>query len=146
MRRLAAIGALAAVASAAPPAAGQMQMTNRAQTPSALSLQALALLDRGIEHRRAERRLDLALRAKPAGDVQLEALRAAHRALHREDVAAGRRLLESAFPKGHRHLVGTTFRPDIRSSRLIAAALGALALVAATVALVRKRRDEAENA
>lgn len=144
MRRLVATCALlAAIAgAAAPPVAGQMQMPNRAQTQSALSLQALAVLDRGLDHRKAERRLDLALRAKTGGRMQLEALRAAHVALHREDVAAGRRLLESAFPKSHGHVVGTTFRPDIRGSRIIAGVLGGLLLAAAALGLARKRHEQ----
>lgn len=146
MRRLARVAALlAGIAVLVPqPAAAQMEMENAAQSQRALTLQALALLDQGRQHEEAEKRLDLALESEPDNRMSLEALRAAHEALHREDAEAAQRLLERAFPKGHSHLVGTTFRPDIAGSRIVAAILGAALLVLAAVALARKQRRDSQ--
>lgn len=142
MRRLGAIALLLAALGVAAPglaSAQEMEMQNETQGQRTLSLQALALLAAGRQHQEAELRLDDALKANPEAGMRLEALRAAHQALHREDAAAARQLLERAFPAGHSHVAGTTFRPDIASSRIVAAILGAALLGAAAFGLARRR-------
>lgn len=62
----------------------------------------------------------------------------------REDAEAAKRLLEGAFPGGHSHLVGTTFRPDIAGSRIVAAILGVALLLLAAIALARRQRRGSE--
>lgn len=141
MRRGVTIGiVLAALAlGAMPSAASEMEMEKASESQRALSLQALALLDAGRAHEEAEAKLDDALKSKPDNSMDLRALREAHAALHKEDAAQGKRLLEAAFPKGHGHVVGTVFRPDIQGSRIVAGVIGAILLLLAAAALMRTR-------
>ncbi len=147
MRRLLLL--LLALALAAPAVAwatGGHDEENKAQTAQALAVQALALiLAHPPPHNEAVEKLDEALAADVKGEIDLRALRAAHDALHKEDVAAARRLLEHAFPGESAHIVGVTFRPAIGSAQAIAGIIGAAALVLAGLGLARRRAADREQ-
>ncbi len=115
---------------------------NAAQTADALSLQALAILEEGRGHEQAIEKLDAALKSDKTGAVDLRTIRDAHTALHHEDVAAAKRLLQHAFPGNRRHVVGITFRPPIGTSELVAGIVGGVILALAAFGLVRRRRAE----
>ena len=138
--------AIAALALAvAPTALGAEEMgkheENPAQGAQALALQALAMLDAGFPHEQAIEKLDEALKDREAGDVDLRAIRAAHAALHKEEIEQGHHMLHKAFP-GTPHLVGVTFRPVVGGAEVAAGAAGAFLIVLAAVGLVRQRRTE----
>ena len=105
-----ALGLAAALMLAVPAwAEEKMDQTGAQAEPArALTLQALALFERGRAHEEAEKRLDSALAAEDKGGVDLRALRAA---LHREAAAEAERLLQDAFPGGGEHVVGVTYGP-----------------------------------
>jgi tetratricopeptide (TPR) repeat protein len=115
---------------------------NAAQTAEALSLQALALLAAGRGHEQALQKLDQALASTDKGNLDLRALRAAHAALHDEDVAQARRLLEQAFSGEKSHVVGVTYRSKVGTAELVAGIVAAVALLAGTAGLLRRRRLE----
>lgn len=115
---------------------------NAAQTAEALSLQALALLAAGRGHEQARLKLDQALASKDKGNLDVRALRAAHTALHDEDVAKARRLLEHTFPGSRSHVVGVTYRPAVGTAELAAGVVGGVALLAGMAGLLRRRRLE----
>lgn len=136
---------LAVVAVALVPVASAsegMEEENAAQTARALSLQALAILERGLGHEEATEKLDLALAAGDQGGVDLQALRAAHSALHEEDAATAERLLQDAFLGESSHLVGVTFRPAIGWAQTAAAIAGGIVLALAALGLARRHRVE----
>jgi len=114
---------------------------NPAQTTRALSLQALAILDAGLPHEEAIEKLDEALEVGERGEVDLRAIRAAHAALHQEEVEQGHQILHEAFP-GTPHLVGVTFRPASGAAQVAAAIAGGIVLALAIVGLARHRRAE----
>lgn len=118
---------------------------NAAQTSRALSLQALALLEQGRSHEAAMEKLDQALASGVKGEIDLRAIRAAHAALHEEDVAAARRLLQHAFPGKSSHVVGVTFRPQIRTARLAVGIAGGFVFALAVAGLVWRRRTDARR-
>ncbi len=136
--------AAAALALAGPALAeegGDEHDENPAQTAKALSLQALALLDAGRSHQEAVEKLDAALEASDTHGVDLRAIRAAHQALHDEEVEAAHSILHEAFP-GTPHLVGVTFRPASGAAEVAAAVAGGLLLVLAGLGLARRRRAD----
>lgn len=119
---------------------------NMAQTTRALSLQALALLEQGRGHEEATDKLDEALASDVPGEIDLRAIRAAHAALHEEDVEVARRLLQDAFEGEDSHVVGVTFRPEIGTAQLAAGIAGAVALALAVAGLLRRRRVDERRA
>ena len=136
-----------ALASAAPALATEGDdEENMAQTGRALSLQALALLEQGRGHEEATEKLDEALESDVPGEIDLRAIRAAHAALHEEDVEVARRLLQDAFEGEDSHVVGVTFRPEIGTAQLAAGIAGAVALALAVAGLVWRRRVDARRA
>lgn len=144
MRRLLALAAAGVLAlpSAALADPQSEDEENPAQTSAALALQALALLEQGRQHEEAEERLDLALEAEEPGEIDLRALRAAHAALHEEDVEQAERLLQRAFPDDEEHVVGVTYRPALGTAQAVSGAAGALALGLAALGLAWQRRRE----
>ena len=144
MKRAAALLAVLSLAIAAPALADQgmdEHEENPAQTADALALQALAILDAGLPHEEAIEKLDEAIEAGEPGEADLRAIRAAHSALHQEEVEQGHQILHEAFP-GTPHLVGVTFRPLVGGAQIAAGAAGAVLLGLAAVGLVRRRRAE----
>ncbi len=138
--------AVAALVSAGPALAdegGEGHDENPAQTAKALSLQALAILDWGLSHEEAVEKLDMALEADDKRGVDLRAIRAAHDALHEEQVEAAHSVLHDAFP-GTPHLAGATFRPASGAAQLAAAIAGIVLLGLAATGLVRRRRRDRE--
>lgn len=115
---------------------------NAAQTAQALSLQALALLVAGRESEQALQKLDQTLASSDKGNVDVRALRSAHAALHAEDVAGARRLLERAFPGNSSHVVGVTYRPKVGTAEIVAGIVAVVTLLAGAAGLVRRRRLE----
>lgn len=139
MRRvLGAVLVLAALAAAPPGQAQEMGDESAAANARVLALQALVLLEQGRQHAAAEQKLDEALAAEEAGGVDLQALRAAHEALHREATAEATLLLQQAFPE-EPHVVGVTYRPQIRTAQ---AAAGGVLLALAAIGLVARRRAD----
>lgn len=127
---------------AAPPAAradAGMEDAEAVQPASVLALQALVLLEQGRDHALAEEKLDRALDAEDAGNVSMEALRAAHRALHEDAAERARELLQGAFIGGHEHRAGAVYRPAVGSSQTVAASVGVVVLALAAFALLRSR-------
>jgi len=138
--------AAAALALAGPALAdegGEEHDENPAQTAKALSLQALAILDWGLSHEEAVEKLDMALEAEDKGGVDLRAIRAAHDALHKEQVEAAHSVLHEAFP-GTPHLAGTTFRPGSGAAEFAAAIAGIALLGLAAMGLLHRRRRDRE--
>lgn len=148
MMKLVILLAVAALAAAAPAGAGngmggmQPDTASRADTAKALSLQALAILAEGRGHEQAVEKLDRALATGGKGDIDLQAIRAAHAALHQEDTAAARRLLEHAFPGKESHLVGVTYRPRLGGAELAAGIAAVALLLAGAAGLAHRRRLE----
>ncbi len=134
------IALLVTAAVAAPASAGEGHEEDATQTARALSLQALALLEQGRGHEEATEKLDEALEAENKGDIDLRALRAAHAALHEEDLEAARAELRHAFPD--HHVVGVTFRPAIGTAGLIGGIVGGVTLAVAAFLLARRRRAD----
>jgi hypothetical protein len=118
---------------------------NMAQTTRALSQQALALIEQGRSHEEAAAKLDEALASNVPGKVNLRAIRAAHEALHAEDVARARQLLQHAFPGEDSHVVGVTFRPQIETAQVAAGITGAFVLALAGGGLLWRRRVDARR-
>ena len=112
------------------------------KTAQILSLQALAILDAGLGHEQALKKLDAALKAGDQGGVDLRALRAAHEALEAEEVERAHEQLHGVFPGGVSHLAGVTYRPPIGAEEVVVLAIGALLIVLAALGLVRRRRVE----
>ena len=139
-RALAAALLLAALAAAAPAQAQEMGETTVANA-RVLALQALVLLEQGRQHEAAEQKLDEALAASDTGGIDLQALRAAHEALHREATAQAEALLQQAFPE-EPHVVGVTYRPQIRTAQAAAGAAGGVLLVLAAIGLAARRRAD----
>lgn len=148
MTRVAALLAAFALVAAAPALAGGGMggMTdsqgNASRTAEALSLQALAILAEGRGHEQAVQKLDQALASGAKGNIDLRALRAAHTALHHEDAAEARRLLEHAFPGNGRHLVGVTYRPQIGTAEVASGIAAAVLLLVGFAGLAHRRRRE----
>lgn len=142
MRRALAAALLFAALAAVPPAQAQeMEDESAAATARVLALQALVLLEQGRQHAAAEQKLDEALAAEEAGGIDLQALRAAHEALHREATAQATALLQQAFPE-EPHVVGVTYRPRIRTAQAAAGAAGGVLLAIAAIGLVARRRAD----
>lgn len=142
MRRVAALLLVLPLWFAAPAfGSGDHMEENAAQTAEALSIQALAILDQGLPHEEAIEKLDEALEGGEEGEVDLLAIRAAHDALHQEEVEQGHEILHEAFP-GAPHLVGVTFRPVVGTAQLIAGLAGLALLGFAAEGLIRRRRAE----
>lgn len=93
-------------------------------------------------HEQAVEKLDRALATGGKGDIDLQAIRAAHAALHQEDTAAARRLLEHAFPGKESHLVGVTYRPRLGGAELAAGIAAVALLLAGAAGLAHRRRLE----
>lgn len=148
MRRL--LPLLLALALTAPAVAGATpgdEEMNEAQTAQALAIQALALiLGHPPPHTEALAKLDEALAADVQGEIDLRALRAAHAAMHDEDVVAARRFLERAFPGESAHIVGVTFRPGSGKAQVVAGIAGGAVIVLAGLGLVRRRAADRELA
>lgn len=140
-----ALAAAAPVAAAPPAPSGMNEMGSPAQPSDALALQALALLEQGRGHQQAEQKLDQALAAGDKGDLDLQALRRAHAALHRESAAEAAALLRDAFPPGSSHVVGVTYRPQLATTRVVAGIIGAAVLAAAAAGLLQRRRADARR-
>jgi hypothetical protein len=136
-----------ALAPAAPAwATGGDEDQDMAQSTRALSLQALALLEEGRGHKEAAAKLDEALASDVRGEMNLRAIRAAHEALHKADVKAAKRLLQNAFPGDDSHVVGVTFRPQIRDARVAAGIAGVFVVALAAGGLLWRRRVDERRA
>jgi hypothetical protein len=109
------------------------------QTPDALALQALAVLEQGLSGDLAAEKLEEALASKDAGKVSPLLLRDARRALARGDEAAAVGFLRRAFPPDDQHVVGATLRPALGANGFTAGAIGGLVIILAGVGLLRRR-------